>query len=57
MMVNSRIILEKEKISAANEMQAVKDEALIKPLKKGARLSLDQVEDSVFSSGELWAKG
>ncbi|MFV8815682.1 hypothetical protein ACNNLQ_11345 [Aerococcus urinaeequi] len=56
-MVNSRIILEKEKISAANEMQAVKDEALIKPLKKGARLSLDQVEDSVFSSGELWAKG
>jgi len=48
--------LRRKKISAANEMQAVKDEDLIKPLKKGARLSLDQVEDSVFSSGELWVK-
>ncbi|MDT2761723.1 hypothetical protein AAF695_06315 [Aerococcus viridans] len=40
-MVNSRIILEEEKISAANEMQVVKDEALIKPL-KGTNLPLDQ---------------
>lgn len=36
-------------------MQAVKDEALIKPL-KGTNLPLDQVDDSVFTSGELWAK-
>lgn len=33
-------------------MQAVKDEALIKPL-KGTNLPLDQVDDSVFSSGAM----
>lgn len=33
-------------------MQAVKDEALIKPL-KGTNLPLDQVDDPVFSSGAM----
>lgn len=33
-------------------MRAVKDEALIKPL-KGTNLLLDQVDDPVFSSGAM----